>query len=113
MRDEVFLCSLDDIAEGQSKGFAVDGEEGQQTVFRVRRHERVFAYKNICPHTGVSLNWQADEFMDFDGLYIQCATHGARFEVETGLCVWGPCVNQSLLPVKIQVRDNGIYWLKQ
>ena len=70
-------------------GRALDG-------FLVRHGGRVLAYVDSCPHTGAPLNWEPDRFLDIDQRYIQCATHGALFRIDDGLCVQGPCAGQSL-----------------
>lgn len=103
------LCSFDDIPDDGCKGFTIKHHERDLALFLLKRNGEIFAYKNHCPHTGASLNWQPDIFMDFDNLYIQCAIHGARFEVETGLCVWGPCVRQSLIKIDFSIQNNNIY----
>jgi len=61
-------------------------------------------YVNICPHRGTSLDWQPGEVFDETGLYLICATHGALFEPDSGLCVAGPCQGAHLqkIPVKIE-----------
>lgn len=113
MNTKVFLCNTSDIAFDSSKGFALEKDDEEQTVFIVNRNNHFYAYKNFCPHTGATLNWQSDAYMDYDNLYIQCSIHGARFEVETGFCVWGPCANQSLISVAIEVKDGKIYLTKE
>ncbi|MCB1849350.1 MAG: Rieske 2Fe-2S domain-containing protein, partial [Gammaproteobacteria bacterium] len=59
---------------------------------------------NRCPHTGAPLDWSPDQFLDAEGRFIICAMHGALFEIESGRCIYGPCVNQSLerLPVRLE-----------
>lgn len=106
-----FVCHINDIPEQGSKGFSLTDtdDESQQDFFIVNRGNEYFAYQNTCPHTGANLNWQPDVYLDFDNFYIQCAIHAARFEVETGLCVWGPCVNRSLIKVPIKIENQKIY----
>ena len=103
------LCHINDIKEETCKGFSVLKNKQTLEIFILKRNGNIFAYKNHCPHTGVNLNWQPDVFMDFENLYIQCSIHGARFEVETGLCVWGPCINQSLMKVDFEIHEKNIY----
>jgi len=43
--------------------------------------------------------------------YIMCANHGALFEIDTGLCVYGPCKKQSLTAVPFSVKEDKIYLL--
>ena len=102
------LFSLDEIADGDSRGFSF--EAGGEIVegFLVRLGDRLFAYRNNCPHTGAPLDWMPDRFLDVKGEYIQCALHGALFEIDTGYCVHGPCVNRSLTPLSIEKKGGQI-----
>jgi nitrite reductase/ring-hydroxylating ferredoxin subunit len=101
------LCRIEDIPDGGAKGFpaAAGGFTG---LFAVRRGSKVFVYVNSCPHIGVPLDWAPDRFLAEDGSRIVCATHGAEFAIETGVCVRGPCFGERLEPVMIQVKDGMI-----
>ena len=101
------LCTSAELAENGEKGISLYHAD-EQIVLLIRREGQVYAYRNHCPHTGVELNWQPDQFLDNEGFYIQCSVHGAKFEVETGLCVSGPCADQSLLPVSVEEVDGNI-----
>lgn len=98
------LCNSDELQEGRSRGFASGGG-----LLLVRRHGRVYAYRNRCPHRGIPLEWQADQFLDASASLIQCATHGALFLVESGACVAGPCAGKSLSALPCQERDGAIW----
>lgn len=100
------LCTLEQLTNHHSKGFEVDG----QSLFVVRKNERVFAYLNSCPHLGIELNWQEDGFLTYEKELIQCSTHGALFTIDKGQCVAGPCSGQKLISIDVQI-DNGIVWL--
>lgn len=99
------LCRVDDIAEGASRGFELQGN----AVFAVKKDNAVYVYHNRCPHLGVQLEWQEDQFLDPDGALIQCSTHGAIFLIEDGNCVGGPCVGASLTPVEHRIDGDAIY----
>ena len=43
-----------------------------------------------------------------DNSFIQCAIHGALFRVRDGLCLRGPCVNQSLQALPVAVREGRV-----
>lgn len=103
-----FVCLVDDIEEGASKGFSIK----DRNFFAVKRDNVIYLYKNSCPHLGVELEWVEDQFLDMDGALIQCATHGALFIIETGECVAGPCLRQSLETVNFEIRDGGLYLLE-
>jgi nitrite reductase/ring-hydroxylating ferredoxin subunit len=98
------LCSADDLLEGSAKGFSTDTD----SLFALKRDGQIFVYRNSCPHLGVELNWLEDQFLDADGVLIQCATHGALFEVETGTCVAGPCRGKSLAAIPFSVIDGQV-----
>jgi nitrite reductase/ring-hydroxylating ferredoxin subunit len=104
------LCRLDALVDGASRGFDPLGE-GRDTMFVVRRGDRVFGWRNACPHYDFArMAWKKDAFLNADGSRIQCSAHGALFRIEDGLCEVGPCVGQSLTPVPLAVRDGAI-WL--
>jgi nitrite reductase/ring-hydroxylating ferredoxin subunit len=46
--------------------------------------------------------------MSLDRSHIQCTQHGAMFQLNDGLCVYGPCVGESLTPVNIAVTGGQI-----
>jgi nitrite reductase/ring-hydroxylating ferredoxin subunit len=99
------LCSSDELREGSSRGFSL----GHAPLLLVRREGHVYAYRNRCPHRGIPLEWQPDQFLDESGSLIQCATHGALFLVDSGECVAGPCAGEHLAALACQERDGGIW----
>jgi len=101
------LCRLDDIEDGQAKGFTLGQGLEAREIFVVREGARVFGYVNSCPHLGTPLDWQVDRFISLDSGHIMCATHGALFEIESGSCVDGPCVGQNLEPAPVVVDGDG------
>ncbi len=105
---EQVLCSLDELGDPASRGFSVRWGENRLEMFVVRRGDDVFGYRNNCPHTGAPLDWSPDDFLDADGIFIQCAMHGALFSVENGYCVLGPCAGQSLSRVPLTLRDGFV-----
>jgi nitrite reductase/ring-hydroxylating ferredoxin subunit len=94
------LCRLEDLAKGSARGFLV----GQNRIVVVHTLTGgVKAYLNRCPHLGVPLNWDDDRFMDSEGSLLRCATHGALFEPDSGLCILGPCRGESLWQLDCRV----------
>lgn len=102
------LCAFDELPENGSKGFNVTWQGVPTNMFVVRRGGRVYGYRNVCPHRGTTLDWLPDRFMDPDLEYIQCSTHDARFRVEDGTCVAGPCIGRSLAEIPVEVRDGQV-----
>ena len=99
----VCVGNITEIEEGQSKGLETAGAY----LFAVKKDDQVYLYRNSCPHLGTPLEWEEDTFLDPDGALIQCATHGALFEIETGRCISGPCLGQHLQRIPHFV-DNGL-----
>lgn len=75
--------------------------DGRRTLPLILVHTggELRAYLNSCPHAGVRLDWQPDDFFDYTGEYLQCSMHGALFEPATGQCVAGPCRGSRLVCV--------------
>ncbi|HWV15873.1 MAG TPA: Rieske 2Fe-2S domain-containing protein [Cellvibrio sp.] len=96
---------IDQIPEGESRGFKHNGEE----LFAVKKNGKLFVYRNRCPHLGVDLNWQKDQFLDASRTMIQCANHGALFVIENGKCVSGPCSGRKLISVSVDIIDGIIF----
>ena len=101
-----YLCHINDIPEGQSKGYMLN----DHSVFAVCCDDVIFVYENKCPHLGVELDWLEDQFLDSEGRLIQCATHGALFVVESGVCVAGPCHGKTLNAIPLKIIDQQV-WL--
>ena len=99
------LCRADDIAEGEARGF----DFGEHALVVVRYDGALQVYVNWCPHLGIELNFQPDEFLDDEGRFLQCANHGALFEIDSGLCILGPCKGSSLKKVEFAVRDGELH----
>jgi nitrite reductase/ring-hydroxylating ferredoxin subunit len=101
------LCRRDDIPEGGSRGFG-PAPGGFTGLFAVRRGGAVFVYVNSCPHIGTPLDWAPDRFLTADGKRLVCATHGAEFAIEDGVCVRGPCIGDRLESVISEIRDGVV-----
>tara|TARA_R110000782_G_scaffold41101_3_gene94533 strand:- start:1312 stop:1554 length:243 start_codon:yes stop_codon:yes gene_type:complete len=75
----------------------------------IYHQNKILSYLNRCPHTGVNLEWVPNQFLDHNNEFIQCATHGALFKIETGLCIHGPCVGDKLEAIENAIIENKIY----
>ena len=76
--------------------------------FVVKFAGKLYAYKNKCPHAGTELDWVTGLVFDDSGLFLMCATHGALFQPDTGLCVRGPCIKLSLQRLPLRVNGNDV-----
>lgn len=107
MAARIALCHANEIAEGQARGFLVGEGVMRRDVILVRRDGVLRAYVNACPHQGTPLETFPDRFLDQDGLLV-CSTHGARFRVEDGFCVSGPCAGKSLQRLAWTVENGDV-----
>lgn len=94
---------------GDGVRFIVTLGDENAPAFVIRHEGEPHAYLNRCAHVSVELDWMPGRFFDNEGLYLVCATHGAVYRPESGLCVGGPCNGRSLEPVAIVERDGHIF----
>jgi len=101
------LCHIADVEDPGSKGFTIKQGRKERLIFIVKKDGDIFAYENECPHAGMNLEWQEDDFLDTDKSQIMCSVHGATFKIENGDCTGGPCNGEGLTVAKIEIDDNG------
>jgi nitrite reductase/ring-hydroxylating ferredoxin subunit len=102
----VSVCRLDDLQVGQARGFD-PWDAGRDTVFLVRRGGVLRAWRDRCPHDGVTpLPWRRHAYLNAARDRIVCAAHGALFDIDTGICTLGPCLGQSLTPMAFDIVDG-------
>jgi len=107
------ICRMNEIPSQKAKGFHLmivdkDGSQKPFPIIVVRWGRQVFGYVNKCPHDGVNLDWERNQFLDPNGIRLMCGKHGALFELGTGNCVDGPCKGRGLTPVALAVLDGDI-----
>ncbi len=103
------ICDLKGLTELSCREFSVENGVFNNDAFLIYYQQYCYAYENSCPHTGVNLNWQNEQFFSFDGLYLQCSLHGALFEPESGLCIRGPCKGAKLKAVNVLIEKDAVY----
>ena len=107
------ICRMSDIPSQRAKGFQLmivdeDGARRPWSLIVVRWGKQAFGYVNKCPHDGVNLDWERNQFLDPNGTRLMCGKHGALFDLGTGACVEGPCKGEGLTPVALTVLDGDI-----
>lgn len=100
------LCHLEDIPDGEGRGFVFGDGTERYEVFVVRRGADFVAYENSCPHLGTPLDFVKDRFLSKTGRHIQCSTHRAQFRIDDGHCISGPCEGAALTPAEV-TNKNG------
>ncbi len=106
---EVAVGRLDELSDPGCREFQIGDGDWPLRGFVVRQGDAVYAYENFCAHVGHPLNWMPDAFLTKDQSSIMCASHGALYEIDTGLCFAGPCIGKSLRTVEVAVRDGTVF----
>ena len=107
------ICGEYEIPNRKGKGFSLlrVGEDGMARpwhIFVVRWDKQFFADVNRCPHNGVHLDWERNQFVDATVKRIVCGKHGSLFDPATGACIEGKCAGQGLEPVAVCVLDGDV-----
>ncbi|WP_448500633.1 Rieske (2Fe-2S) protein [Sphingomonas sp.] len=104
----ITLGPVETIADGRARNFVLQMRAGRFHGFVVRRGDCVRGYVDRCPHAGLPLAQTLDQYLTPDGSRITCGWHGALFEIDSGRCVGGPCIGQSLTPWPVIQRNGQI-----
>ncbi|KAF0811631.1 hypothetical protein IGB42_03920 [Andreprevotia sp. IGB-42] len=105
------ICASSELAErGLGVRFAVDVAGREQQAFVVRFHGHVHAYLNSCAHIPIELDYQPGDFFDLSQNYLVCATHGAYYAPQTGLCLGGPCPGRHLTKLTVVEEDDQVFY---
>ena len=109
--EQVLICAADAVVEG-GRGvrfrLTAGGEDG--TGFVVRYDGKAYAYLNRCAHVPMELDWVQGQFFESSGEFLMCATHGAVYRPETGVCAGGPCRGGKLRPIAVREDGGKVYW---
>ncbi len=106
---ESAVGSLTELEDPGCREFTVGEGDWPFRGFVVRQGDDVFGYQNVCAHAGHPLNWSPHKFLTKDQSAIICASHGATYDIKTGVCIAGPASGRSLRAVEVAVRDGVIY----
>lgn len=108
MSGGIVIARVDELAPGETKKFMLTCDGREVEAFVLNHGGQLHAYVNRCRHIAMTMDWVENQFMTADGTFIQCATHGACYEPETGECVDGPPVGKVLIRVPLTVRGDEI-----
>lgn len=104
----VTLGPLDAIPDRTARNYVLQLRAGRFHGFVVRRGDGVHGYVDRCPHMGLPLAQVLDAYLTPDATLIACSWHSALFDIDSGVCVGGPCVGQRLTPWPVELRDGVI-----
>jgi len=108
------ICDQSDIAPGAAVAFSLarlngEGEARPFPIVVIRtRDDAFYAYENICPHNRLWLNIGDGNFFSADGAFLECGRHGSRFEIDSGVCISGPCKDAGLESIPIAAIDGDV-----
>lgn len=105
----VRVARLDEVPDGRSKKFFLVQGDREVEAFVINYQGAYHAYVNRCCHIPMTMDWVENQFLTDDGRYIQCATHGAWYEPDSGECVAGPPLGECLTPVPLVIRDGVLH----
>jgi len=103
------IAKLSELQDGAVRVVDLSGDDFPPvTGLLVRQGVEVHAFLNRCPHAGRPLNFGPGSFLTPDGELLQCHAHGALFEKNTGLCIAGPCVDDSLRRIAVAMVEGDV-----
>lgn len=109
---ERLICPSASLAEaGRGVRFEVEYFGEAAPAFVVRYAGAVHGYLNRCAHVAMELDWQEGVFFDAAGRDLLCSTHGAAYDPRSGRCLGGPCGRGSLVKLRVEERDGGVYFM--
>ena len=76
--------------------------------FVVKKGGQFFAYQNQCQHLPVTLDLNDNRFFNHEKTLLQCQMHGALYEMDTGLCIGGPCEGKKLTPLPFEEDESQL-----
>jgi nitrite reductase/ring-hydroxylating ferredoxin subunit len=106
----VFACHLDQLAAGVVRVVHLSPDplgRPREALVLIDQTRTPRAYLNLCRHLPVPLDAASRQFLA--GGHLQCLTHGARYRLEDGLCVRGPCRGESLIALELRVIDRELF----
>ena len=105
------VCAADSVGPGWVKPFMLeragtDGTEPFPILVARDNSGGYFAYVNDCPQEPHILYEGAGRSLA--GVFLLCARHQAKFEMNTGLCTDGPCKGAHLKRIPAKVLDGEV-----
>jgi nitrite reductase/ring-hydroxylating ferredoxin subunit len=105
----IFLCRVNEVADPGTRNVVLGEGEDELDIIIVQTKGTWHAYVNCCPHQFIPLETFPNHFFTEDMKNLICSGHGARFELDTGACISGPCLGKKLDRLHIEEADGGVY----
>ena len=94
-----------------SKATIVPCSDLSHSVILIKYDTEIKAYLNNCPHQDVPLNEAYKIDVNPFEKTLKCSVHDAFFKIDDGNCIEGPCINEELKTVAIDIDDDGNIFL--
>jgi nitrite reductase/ring-hydroxylating ferredoxin subunit len=96
------ICAAEEVVDGRGRMFAFGDPPLIFHLLILRSGEKFLAYRNRCPHFGITLAAKDEQLIINPHMTISCNTHYARFRWHDGYCEAGDCEGESLEPIAIK-----------
>jgi len=93
------VCRDSELVEGEIKSFKLNDTR----ILLARWNDKVYALEDLCSHDGAELS--DGDLVDGE---IQCARHGARFDLESGNATRMPAI-VGISKFNVEIRDTEIF----
>ncbi len=97
------------LAEGECVRFAIRVDGVPRDAFALRWRGRLVAYVNTCRHQSRPLDFGDGRVLDPAAGELVCVHHGARYAIESGECVDGPCRGAFLTALALERRGDELW----
>ncbi len=104
----VVVARIGELPPGETKKFLLRCDGREEECFVVNHRGTLYAYVNRCCHVPMTMDWIENQLMTEDKEFVQCATHGACYQPDTGECVSGPPLGKFLTPVPLVIRGEEV-----
>lgn len=104
----IALGPLEAIPDGTARGFVLQFKDRRFHGFVIRDGPSAHGFVDRCPHAGLPLAQELDQYLSSGGDYVMCSWHGALFDKSSGACVGGPCHGQHLTAWPVAIVDKGL-----
>lgn len=102
------VCAVSEVPADTTLLVTVAEDDEEREVVLTRLDGEVVAYSNYCQHwTDVRID-KGDGALRRNGEMV-CRKHGATFQLDTGVCDFGPCQGAVLPDVDVTVEDGAVY----